>query len=53
MANGLRSCTQNVREFVVKTPSAKYVIADMPGFDNTHLSDGNVLRMIADWLEKK
>ena len=53
MENGLKSCTNDVREFVVKTPSAKYVIADTPAFDDTHLSDVDVLRMIADWLEKK
>ena len=53
MASGLKSCTKNVREFVVKTPSAKYVIADTPGFDDTYLSDRDILRMIADWLEKK
>lgn len=53
-ANGLKSCTQDVREFRVSTPDGrKYVIADTPGFDDTTRSDRDILRLIADWLEKR
>ena len=53
MASGLKSCTKDVREFVVKTPGSKYVIADTPGFDDTYFSDRDILRTIANWLEKR
>ena len=52
-ASGLKSCTQDVREFIVNKPGKKYVIADTPGFDDTTRSDRDILRLIANWLEKR
>ena len=54
----LKSVTQNVR--AVRIPvqsglveSAKdIVLVDTPGFDDTTRSDLEVLRMIAEWLNK-
>ena len=52
-ASKLGSCTQDVREFITKTPKGRFVFVDTPGFDDTNRSDRDILRMIADWLEKK
>ena len=49
----LKSYTQDVKEFVVNTPKGRFVFVDMPGFDDPHRSDRDVLRTIADWLEEK
>ena len=27
------------------------VLVDTPGFDNTHKSDVDILKMVADWLK--
>ncbi|KAI6010120.1 P-loop containing nucleoside triphosphate hydrolase protein [Pisolithus marmoratus] len=53
-ANGLKSCTQDIREFIVNLDGGKrYVFVDTPGFDDTYKSDREILRTIADWLEEK
>ncbi|KAI5987893.1 P-loop containing nucleoside triphosphate hydrolase protein [Pisolithus albus] len=53
-AHRLESCTQGVREFTVNVPGGtRYVFVDTPGFDDTHQSDCDVLRTIADWLDIK
>ncbi|KAI6127878.1 kinase-like domain-containing protein [Pisolithus croceorrhizus] len=53
-ADRLKSCTEGIREFVVDLPDDKhYMFVDTPGFDDTHRSDRDILRIIADWLEKK
>ncbi|KAI6010122.1 P-loop containing nucleoside triphosphate hydrolase protein [Pisolithus marmoratus] len=53
-ADKLGSCTQGIREFTVDLPIGKrYVFVDTPGFDDTYRSDRDILRTIADWLEKK
>ncbi|KAI6045348.1 P-loop containing nucleoside triphosphate hydrolase protein [Pisolithus marmoratus] len=53
-ANGLKSCTQDIREFIVDLPVGKrYMFVDTPGFDNTYRSDRDILRTIADWLGAK
>ncbi|KAI6013835.1 hypothetical protein EDC04DRAFT_2757081 [Pisolithus marmoratus] len=50
----LKSCTQDIREFIVDLPVGKrYVFVDTPGFDNTCRSDRDILRTIADWLGDK
>ncbi|KAI6045344.1 P-loop containing nucleoside triphosphate hydrolase protein, partial [Pisolithus marmoratus] len=52
-ANGLKSCTQDIREFIVNLDGGKrYVFVDTPGFDDTYKSDREILRTIADWLEE-
>ncbi|KAI5995154.1 P-loop containing nucleoside triphosphate hydrolase protein [Pisolithus albus] len=52
-AHRLKSHTQAVREFPYTSKDRKYVFVDTPGFDDTYLSDREILRMIAEWLEKK
>jgi len=52
-AKNLTSCTQDIREFVVDISGRHYVFVDTPGFDDTYRSDRDILRTIADWLEKK
>ncbi|KAI6006313.1 P-loop containing nucleoside triphosphate hydrolase protein [Pisolithus orientalis] len=53
-ADGLKSCTQGIREFTVTLADGKrYVFVDTPGFDDTYRSDREILFTIADWLEKK
>ncbi|KAI5987894.1 hypothetical protein EDD15DRAFT_2173065, partial [Pisolithus albus] len=50
----LKSCTQGIREFTVNVAGGKrYVFVDTPGFDDTHRSDRDILRTIAEWLEEK
>ncbi|KIK13257.1 hypothetical protein PISMIDRAFT_688882 [Pisolithus microcarpus 441] len=53
-ADRLKSCTQDIREFKVDLADGKrYVFVDTPGFDDTYRSDRDILRTIAEWLEKK
>ncbi|KAI6132357.1 kinase-like domain-containing protein, partial [Pisolithus croceorrhizus] len=53
-ADKLKSCTQGIREFIVDLVDGKrYLFVDTPGFDDTYRSDRDILRIIADWLEKK
>ncbi|KAI6111705.1 P-loop containing nucleoside triphosphate hydrolase protein [Pisolithus thermaeus] len=50
----LKSHTQGVQEFTVNLSNGrKYVFVDTPGFDDTYRSDRDILRTIAEWLEKK
>ncbi|KAJ3513211.1 hypothetical protein NLJ89_g3075 [Agrocybe chaxingu] len=50
----LKSCTQEVRDFVChdEVEARRVVLVDTPGFDDTNLSDLDILRKIADWLRK-
>ncbi|KAI6102096.1 hypothetical protein F5141DRAFT_256678 [Pisolithus sp. B1] len=53
-ADQLKSHIQGVREVIVNlTTNRQYVFLDTPGFDDTYLSDKDILRMIAEWLEKE
>lgn len=53
-AHRLKSHTQGIREFTVNLPSNRQcVLVDTPGFDDTYRSDRDILRTIAEWLEKK
>ena len=52
-ASGLRSDTQGVEEYRMNTSKGQFVFADTPGFDDTHRSDQDILRIIAAWLEDK
>ncbi|KAL4062052.1 P-loop containing nucleoside triphosphate hydrolase protein [Scleroderma yunnanense] len=51
-ASGLKSHTQGIREFSVDTSKGRYVFVDTPGFDDTYRSDRDILRTIAEWLER-
>ncbi|KAF9533613.1 P-loop containing nucleoside triphosphate hydrolase protein [Crepidotus variabilis] len=52
--NSLSSVTSEVRAIRVKHPhmDQNIVLVDTPGFDDTHRSDADILRMIGDWLER-
>ncbi|KAI5997297.1 P-loop containing nucleoside triphosphate hydrolase protein, partial [Pisolithus orientalis] len=53
-AHGLKSHTQAVREHIVNlSNNQQYVLVDTPGFDDTYRSDRDILKTIADWLERK
>ncbi|KAI6039631.1 P-loop containing nucleoside triphosphate hydrolase protein [Pisolithus marmoratus] len=53
-AHQLTSHTQGIKELTVKLPDGRqYVFVDTPGFDDTYRSDRDILRTIAEWLEKK
>ncbi|KAI6114520.1 hypothetical protein F5141DRAFT_1213718 [Pisolithus sp. B1] len=53
-AHQLRSHTQGVKEYSVNLSNGRqYVFVDTPGFDDTYRSDRDILRTIAEWLEKK
>ncbi|KAI6025263.1 hypothetical protein BKA83DRAFT_687455 [Pisolithus microcarpus] len=48
------SHTWSVREYTVNlTKDRRYVFVDTPAFDATYRSDWDILRVIAEWLEKK
>jgi GTPase Era involved in 16S rRNA processing len=50
----LKSYTSEIRAVRYFHPQdgRPIVFVDTPGFDDTHKSDTEVLRIIADWLEK-
>ncbi|TFK24902.1 hypothetical protein FA15DRAFT_591725, partial [Coprinopsis marcescibilis] len=61
ISHGLQSCTQAVSHFVMQVPQAllkKYpqlhsrriVLVDTPGFDDTDVSDYEILRRVAAWV---
>ncbi|KAI6038331.1 P-loop containing nucleoside triphosphate hydrolase protein [Pisolithus marmoratus] len=53
-AHHLKSHTQGIREFTATLPNNRQcVLVDTPGFDDTYRSDRDILRTIAEWLEKK
>ncbi|KAI6107658.1 P-loop containing nucleoside triphosphate hydrolase protein [Pisolithus croceorrhizus] len=53
-AHQLKSHTQDIREVKVDLPNGRrYMFVDTPGFDDTYRSDREILRTIAEWLEKK
>ncbi|KAG6329533.1 hypothetical protein ID866_9556 [Astraeus odoratus] len=52
-ASGLKSHTQGIDEYKLDRYGRHYVFVDTPGFDDTYRSDRDILRTIADWLEKK
>lgn len=54
VGNTLESCTAHVQAVRTSHPTAgkPIVFVDTPGFDDSTMSDTEVLRMIAEWLEK-
>jgi len=52
-ASGLKSCTNDIREFIVNTSKGRYVFIDMLSFNHTCRSDKDILRMIAGLLAEK
>jgi hypothetical protein len=50
--HGLDSCTDEARHvFFSFGPSARAVIVDTPGLNNTYLDDREVLKRIVKWLD--
>jgi hypothetical protein len=52
----LLSCTREVRAVRCRRPDGSdgnVVFLDTPGFDDTHMTDAEVLIAIADWLTTK
>ena len=52
VGNGLKSQTSQVQPYKIKIGEHKVILVDTPGFDDTNMSDTQVLGMIADWLQK-
>lgn len=54
IGNKLESYTTDVQAVRVSHPTTRQpiVFVDTPGFDDSNKSDTEVLRMIAQWLEK-
>ena len=54
IGHGLGSFTQHVRAVRCRRPDnpRSFVFVDTPGFDDTHLSDGEILLRIASWLKE-
>ena len=50
----LKSQTQAVQSIRCRHPDGRrnIVLVDTPGFDDTHMSDAQVLRIIANWLKE-
>ena len=54
MGHDLESCTSKVGIVRLPLPGLPYgdlVFVDTPGFDDTHKSDVDILKMVADWLK--
>ncbi|KAF8055862.1 P-loop containing nucleoside triphosphate hydrolase protein [Lyophyllum atratum] len=55
VGNDLESKTKNVRHFCFlhpDFPGRRIMLVDTPGFDDTYLTDGEILRRIAIWLAR-
>ncbi|KIM75842.1 hypothetical protein PILCRDRAFT_13215 [Piloderma croceum F 1598] len=54
IGHGLQSCTSNIRTINTFHPTTgcPMVFVDTPGFDDTYMSDMEILATIAEWLVK-
>jgi predicted GTPase len=54
VGHSLVSCTSEVNVVRVRVPDEdlEIVLVDTPGFDDTHKSDYEILKLIKDWLEQ-
>ena len=52
VGHGLKSCTKEIRAVRYPHPDGErnIVLVDTPGFDDTFVSDAEILRKIAEWL---
>ncbi|KAG6916086.1 hypothetical protein DXG01_008515 [Tephrocybe rancida] len=53
VSHGIKSCTPQLLPVILHHPTdhaRRIVLVDTPGFDDTHLSDSEVLRRTAVWL---
>ncbi|KAJ8517855.1 hypothetical protein ONZ45_g5022 [Pleurotus djamor] len=53
VGHGLESYTKDIKETRVTREGREIVLVDTPGFDDTHLPDTLILRIIAEWLKEK
>jgi GTPase SAR1 family protein len=51
IGHDLSSCTNDVRPVACRFENQDVCLVDTPGFSDTHLSDTQVLTMIASWLK--
>ena len=53
MGRDLESCTHQLRAVrcLDKNQNRQIVFVDTPGFDDTNISDFDILRAIEDWLK--
>jgi len=53
VSHSLDSCTQEVQAFeCLDSQRRRIVLVDSPGFNDTNVSDIDVLQAIADWLKQ-
>ncbi|CAF9921427.1 MAG: hypothetical protein HETSPECPRED_004538 [Heterodermia speciosa] len=50
VGDGLKSTTADVQSYHVTINSINFVLVDTPGFNDTHRTDGDILKAIAEWL---
>jgi len=54
VGHGLESCTADIQVIPIphpNDPTRRIVFVDTPGFDDTYVSDADILKCIAEWLE--
>ena len=54
VGHDLKSCTSNINNVRLSIPEVAFgdlVFVDTPGFDDTHKTDVDILKMVADWLK--
>jgi GTPase Era involved in 16S rRNA processing len=54
VGHGLNSCTHEIQvvRCFDKKQDRQIVFIDTPGFDDTNISDFDILQMIAEWLKR-
>ena len=53
VGHGLESCTYQIQvvRCLDKQQNRRIVFVDTPGFDDTNISDFDILQVVADWLK--
>ncbi|KAF9533597.1 hypothetical protein CPB83DRAFT_845536 [Crepidotus variabilis] len=52
VGDDLSSCTKEIKVVECEVQGRQIVLVDTPGFNDTNLTDMDILRMIADWLKQ-
>lgn len=55
VSHDLESCTKEISIVPIpfsENPTRRVILVDTPGFDDTWLPDTEILRRIAEWLER-
>jgi GTPase Era involved in 16S rRNA processing len=53
VGHGLHSCTSDINAIRLSFPervAGDIVFVDTPGFDHSHKTETDILKMVADWL---